>query len=128
MEEKVSVLLVRETCFATSREFKGVDCFTETNYHEAGQVLIRALEQQGHRVTHIPCHRVALDYPRTLEEPSKYDVVLFSDIGSNTFLLLLEVVKQGIRSVNLLSLTKEYVKQGGGFCMRNTAGFLTIWR
>lgn len=123
MKEKVSILLVGETCFATSREFKGLDCFTETNYYEAGKVLVKALEQQGHQVTQIPCHRVALDFPRTLDELKKYDVILFSDIGSNTFLLLPEVVKQGLRSTNLLRLTKEYVNQGGGFCM--IGGYLT---
>ena len=97
--------------------------FHRDNYHESAEVLIRTLEKKGHQVTHIPCHRISRDFPRTLEELSQYDVVLFSDVGSNTFLLLPEVVKQGKRAVNLLQLTKEYVQQGGGFCM--IGGYLT---
>lgn len=123
MRDQLSVLLVGESCIVTVTEYKGIDHFSETNYGEAAGVLIETLEKSGHRVTHIPCHRVSRDFPRTLEELAKYDVVLFSDIGANTFLLLPEVVKQGKRSVNLLQLTKEYVAQGGGFCM--IGGYMT---
>lgn len=48
---------------------------------------------------------------------------MFSDIGTNTFLLLPEVVKQGKRAPNLLKLTREYVANGGGFCM--IGGYMT---
>lgn len=123
MDKGLSILLVGESCIATVTEYKGVDHFSETNYGEAAGVIVGTLEGAGHRVTHIPCHRVSRDFPRTLEELSRYDVVLFSDVGTNTFLLLPEVVKQGARSVNLLKLTREYVEQGGGFCM--IGGYMT---
>ena len=123
MDKGLSILLVGESCIATVTEYKGVDHFSETNYGEAAGVIVGTLEGAGHRVTHIPCHRVSRDFPRTLEELSRYDVVLFSDVGTNTFLLLPEVVKQGVRSVNLLKLTREYVEQGGGFCM--IGGYMT---
>ena len=123
MSKKLSVLLVGESCMVTVTEYKGIDHFSETNYGEAAGVLIGTLEKSGHQVTHIPCHRVSRDFPRTLEELSRYDVVLFSDIGTNTFLLLPEVVKQGKRAENLLKLTKAYVEQGGGFCM--IGGYMT---
>lgn len=121
--KELSVLLVGESCFATTTEYKGVDLFSETNYHEAGVVLKNAIEGSGHHVTHLPCHLIATKYPRTLEELSKYDVVLFSDVGSNSFLLLPDMVRTGNRIVNLLKLTCEYVKNGGGFCM--IGGYLT---
>ncbi|MCI2058108.1 MAG: glutamine amidotransferase [Oscillibacter sp.] len=123
MQRKTTVLLVGESCFATMREFKGLDCFTETNYHEAAESFIAKLTARGYEVTHIPCHLVARCYPRTLEELQRYDAVLFSDVGSNSFLLLPEVVKGGSRAVNLLSLTREYVEAGGGFCM--IGGYMT---
>lgn len=123
MAKKLSILLVGESCFVTKTEYKGIDQFSETNYAEAAGVLIKALEQAGHTVTHIPCHRVSSAFPRTLEELSKFDAVLFSDIGTNSFLLLPEVVRQGKRTVNLLQLTKDYVAQGGGFCM--IGGYMT---
>ena len=118
-----SILLVGESCIATVTEFKGVDHFSETNYSEAAGVLIGTLEKAGHTVTHIPCHRVSRDFPRTLSGLSQYDAVIFSDIGTNTFLLLPEVVRQGKRAENLLQVTKAYIEQGGGFCM--VGGYMT---
>lgn len=75
------------------------------------------LESLGHTFTHIPGHLVARDFPRTLEGLQKYDVVLFSDIGSNVFLLLPDMCRRGVRTVNLLKLVKEYVSLGGAFAM-----------
>lgn len=123
MSGGLSILLVGESCMVTVSEYKGVDHFSETNYGESAGVLIGTLNQMGHRVTHIPCHRISRDFPRTAEGLAQYDAVLFSDVGTNTFLLLPEVVKQGVRSVNLLRLTQDYIAGGGGFCM--IGGYMT---
>lgn len=119
----ISILLVGESCFATVTEYKGIDHFSETNYHEPAVVLRKTLEASGHRLTHIPCHRIALDFPRDFEALASFDVVLFSDVGSNSFLLLPEMVRTGKRVVNLLKLTCDYIAQGGGFCM--IGGYMT---
>lgn len=123
MGEKLSVLFVGESCFATVTEYKGMDHFSETNYHESAGIMRRVFEGLGHDFTHIPCHLVSKLYPRDLESLQKFDVVLFSDVGSNTFLLLPEVVRSGMRATNLLSLTKRYVAEGGGFGM--IGGYMT---
>lgn len=47
----------------------------------------------------------------------RYDVILFSDIGSDIFLLLPDMCKSGKRTVNLLKLVREYVGDGGSFGM-----------
>ena len=124
MAKSLSVLLVGESCFATSTEYKGIDHFSETNYYSSGDLFGRIIEGLGHQFTHIPCHLISRLYPRNLEELQQFDVVLFSDVGSNSFLLLPEVVRQGKRSVNLLKLTCEYVKAGGGFGM--IGGYMTF--
>ena len=124
MPDNLSVLLVGESCFATTTEYKGVDHFSETYYHTPGDLFRRVIEGLGHRFTHIPCHMISRQYPRTLDELSAYDAVLFSDVGSNTFLLLPEVVREGKRAVNLLKLTCEYVEAGGGFAM--IGGYMTF--
>lgn len=121
--KELSVLLVGESCFATVTEYKGVDLFSETNYHQSAAILIKALEKCGHKVTHIPCHLISSAFPRTLEELRRFDAILFSDVGSNSFLLLPDMVKTGARVVNLLKLTRDYVNEGGGFCM--IGGYLT---
>ena len=124
MSQKLNILFVGESCFVTVTEYKGIDHFAETNYAEAFGVMREVFEKLGHSVTHIPCHMVSRQYPRTLEELKKYDVVLFSDVGSNTFLLLPEMVRTGKRVVNLLALTKQYVEEGGGFGM--IGGYMTF--
>lgn len=123
MVKRLSVLLVGESCFATHTEYKGLDQFSETNYHEAATVLRGVIEGLGHQFTHIPCHMIARQYPRDLKSLQAYDVVLFSDVGTNSFLLLPEMVRTGNRVVNLLKLTKEYIAQGGGFAM--IGGYMT---
>ena len=124
MSKKLSILFVGESCFATTTEFKGVDMFSETNYHESAMIMRRMFEKLGHTFTHIPCHLVARDFPRDLETLSQYDVVLFSDVGTNTFLLLPEMTRTGKRVTNLLALVKQYVEQGGGFGM--IGGYMTF--
>ena len=122
MSESLKILFVGESCFFTQTEYKGVDHFCETNYNASAVIMQAMFEELGHSFTHIPCHMVSRMYPRTLEELQQYDVILFSDIGTNTFLLLPEMVKTGNRIVNLLALTKQYVEQGGGFGMIGEIG------
>ncbi len=124
MGKSLRILFVGESCFFTTTEYKGIDHFSETNYGEAFGVMREVFEKLGHSCTHIPCHMVSRQYPRTLDELRKYDAVMFSDVGSNTFLLLPEMVRTGKRVANLLALTKQYVAEGGGFCM--IGGYMTF--
>ncbi|MCL2495723.1 MAG: glutamine amidotransferase [Oscillospiraceae bacterium] len=105
-------------------EYKGYDFFTGARYHESARIMKNLFEGLGHRFTHIPCHLVPENYPRDMQTLRTYDVILFSDVGSNTFLLLPEMVRSGERAVNLLSLTRRYVEEGGGFGM--IGGYMTF--
>jgi len=120
----LNILFVGESCFAQTFEYKGYNQFSGVQYHEGAPRMRAALEPFGHRFTHIPCHLVARDFPRSLERLSEYDVVLFSDVGADTFLLLPDMVRTGVRTPNLLKLVKEYVRQGGGFGM--IGGYMTF--
>lgn len=124
MHNHLSILFVGESCFATTYEFKGLNEFAETFYHESAAIMRRLFEGLGHRFEHIPCHLVASSFPRDPDTLSEYDVVLFSDIGTDTFLLLPEMAKTGKRTTNLLALTKRYVEHGGGFGM--IGGYMTF--
>lgn len=123
-QKQLSILFVGESCMGHHVEYKGYDSFSATNYHESAAIMRNMFEKLGHKFTHIPCHMVSRLFPRTIEELSQYDVVLFSDIGSNTFLLLPDMVHSGVRTVNLLKLVKQYVAQGGGFGM--IGGYMTF--
>lgn len=120
----VRILFAGETCMVHSIEFKGHDSFTSTRYAESFTVMRKVFEKIDVEVTHIPCHKVSADFPNTLDSLSKYDAVLFSDVGSNTFLLHPDTIRMCKRTPNLLKLVREYVENGGGFGM--IGGYMTF--
>lgn len=120
----MKVLLAGESWVVNSTHIKGFDQFTETKYGEGGKWLIEALEGAGIEVDYMPCHVAANKFPTTLEEMQKYDVIILSDIGSNTLLLTEDVFSKGKRMPNRLQLVKEFVENGGGFAMMG--GYMTF--
>ena len=94
--EKIHVLFVGESWFIQTTETKGVDYFTTYRYEECAYIMKDLFEAGGIDFTHIPSHRVEFDFPETLEELQKYDIVMFSDVGANTFLLPSKTFLQGI--------------------------------
>ena len=123
MSKKLSVLFVGESWIIQTTESKGVDSFTTYRYEECAHWVGDNLRKADIEFTHMPCHRVEFDFPETLEGLNRYDVVMFSDIGANTFLLPTKTFVAGQRSVNKLDLVREYVEKGGAFCM--IGGYLT---
>ena len=121
---KVSILFVGESCMVHSLEMKGHDSFTATRYNESAAIMKKVFESCGHSFTHVPCHKVHGEFPEELESLKKYDVVLMSDIGSNTMLLHPQTSRFCKRTVNKLKLIKEYVEGGGGFGM--IGGYMTF--
>ena len=63
-------------------------------------------------------------FPDTLEALAAYDVILFSDIGSNSLLLSRAVFVEGKTAPNRLALVRQWVANGGGFCM--CGGYLSF--
>lgn len=120
----INVLFVGESWMFETTEYKGVDKFTISGYQTATEWIEKAFNYEGFSFTHIPCHEVDTKFPVTLEELQKYDVVMFSDVGSNTFLLGSETFYAGKICVNKLELVKEYVEKGGAFAM--IGGYLTF--
>lgn len=113
----MKVLFVGESWVINSTHIKGFDQFTETTYGEGGKWLIEALEKSNIEVEYMPCHIAANEFPETMEEINKYDVVILSDIGANTLLLTEAVFARGERLANRLELIKDFVDAGGGFAM-----------
>ena len=66
---------------------------------------------------HMPSHAVAMDFPFTMDELNVFDVIIFSDIGANSFLLHPDVFLRGKTTPNRLRLMKDWVEAGGGFAM-----------
>ena len=64
------------------------------------------------------------EFPSTLKALSQYDVVVLSDIGSNSLLLHPDTFIRGARTANRLKLIAEWVDNGGGFLM--VGGYLSF--
>lgn len=117
----LSILFVGETNIVHMIEHKGLDNFQLTRYTEYASIIGGVFESLGHSFTHIPCHLVHESFPRTAEGIARYDVVILSDVGSNTMLLHPEYLA---RTSNPLTLIRDYVRDGGGFAM--IGGYLSF--
>ncbi|SKC47084.1 glutamine amidotransferase [Maledivibacter halophilus] len=124
MKQSLSILFVGESCVVHTIEYKGYDNFAATRYNEPALIMKDVFEREGHDFTHIPCHRVHLDFPTDLSDLKKYDVILLSDVGANTMLLHPDTARFSKRTVNKLKLIKDYVNEGGGFGM--IGGYMTF--
>jgi uncharacterized membrane protein len=67
---------------------------------------------------------VPAKFPHTAAELSKYDVIVLSDIGTNSFLLPIETWLQGKSTPNRLKLLAEWVENGGALIM--AGGYLSF--
>ena len=94
---KKKILFAGESCFVQTTEFKGYDLFTGIRYNEHAGEIEALLDPQRFSFHHIPCHRIPARFPRTLEELREYDAVILSDVGADTFLLIPEMVRTGVR-------------------------------
>lgn len=118
------VLFVGESWQVHVQETKGFDVFTYDYYETAVQYIQAALEGAGCAFTHIPAHMVEFSFPNTPEGLSAYDVVMFSDVGANTFNLPMNVFQRLTPTPNRLEAVREYVRRGGAFAM--IGGYLTF--
>ena len=124
MKKSLDILFIGESCVVHTTEYKGNDCFGGTRYNESAQIMLGVLGDMGHRVTHIPCHRVHLDFPADAAALARYDVVLLSDVGACTMLLHPDTARFCKRTPNKLSMLADYVKTGGGLGM--IGGYMTF--
>lgn len=113
----LSVLVVGESWIKHTVHLKGFDQFHTTEYEEGAGVFLAALESAGYRITYIRAHEVSSRFPVTREELDTFDVVILSDIGSNSFLLCDETFQRSERTINRLALLADYVEGGGGLLM-----------
>lgn len=118
------VLLAGESWVSAKIDHKGYDAFPHTQVEIGCAKLLEVLDAAGHDVEHLRSHDVAEKFPSTLEELEDYDVVLLSDIGSNSLLLPPIVFAQGRPATNRLKLLREWVHNGGGLMM--AGGYLSF--
>lgn len=118
------ILLAGESWVSTVVDWKGYDSFPHAQIHIGCERFVAALRGAGHEVEHLEAHRVAGEFPSTLEDLDRYDVVVLSDIGSNSLLLAPEVFERGQRFPNRLKLLDTWVRRGGALMM--AGGYLSF--
>lgn len=113
----ISVLVVGESWIKHTVHLKGFDQFHTTEYEEGGGVFLDCLKSAGYDVTYIRAHEISSRFPTTVAALKQFDVVVLSDVGTNSFLLTDEVFLRSERSVNRLAIVADYVRDGGGLVM-----------
>jgi len=113
----IRVLLAGESWVSNSTHFKGWDFFSSTSFDTGISYLQQALTAAGIAFTHLPNHLADARFPNTAEGLSQFDVIVLSDIGSNTLLLHPDTWLRGKPTPNRLRLLKEWVSTGGGLAM-----------
>lgn len=103
---------------------KGFDSFTTSTYEEGVAYLRAALEEAGTVVTFQPSHVASREFPVTPTALKDYDVIILSDIGSNTLLLRPETFTTSKPHPNRLQAIADYVRGGGGLIM--VGGYLSF--
>ena len=111
------VLVVGESWIKHTVHLKGFDQFHTTEYEEGAGIFLAALDAAGFAVTYVRAHEVSMRFPTTRAAIEEFDVVILSDIGSNSFLLCDETFLRSQRTVNRLTLLSEFVRNGGGLLM-----------
>jgi len=117
MNKKLKVLFAGESILEARTVYKGFDKLNSSWYIEKKRYFMEACEKNSIGVDHIPTPRVGEEFPWTIEELRKYDAIVISDIGSNTFLVSQRTFWYGLKTPNRLKLLEEYVSSGGGFIM-----------
>ena len=111
------VLVVGESWIKHTVHQKGFDQFHTTEYEEGAGVFLGALADANFTVAYIRAHEISSRFPKSKESIDKFDVVVLSDVGSNSFLLCDETFLRSERTPNRLSVLAEYVERGGGLVM-----------
>lgn len=114
---KLRVLLAGESWVTHATHLKGFDAFHTTDYTEGATRFIEDLRSLGHEVSYLPSHAIPTEFPTALDGLKGYDVVILSDVGSNTFLLTPETFVRSEIAVNRLEVLASYVEMGGALLM-----------
>lgn len=117
MREGLRVLLAGESWITYTLHIKGVDSFWQSGYGEGTRWLRRAVERSGGCLTHMPSHQAIAEFPATLNALRQHDVIVLSDIGSNTLLLHPDTTERSLVTPNRLEALRDFVWTGGAVIM-----------
>ena len=109
---KKNVLLVGESWATSATHTKGFDQFGSVTFHLGAEPLVTALKGSDFDLTYMPAHEAATAFPFDLDGLQRYDAIILSDIGANTFLLSPDVWLHGKPTPTRLKLIREWTRVG----------------
>ena len=116
MSKKVRVLLAGEGDLATLTYQIGWQV-SSANYLLHEDNIANALQSDPEiDITRVWGPTVIDEFPNSMKQLEKYDVLVLGDVGSDTLRLTPDVMG-GKRAVDRLKLIQEFVRDGGGFMM-----------
>jgi uncharacterized membrane protein len=117
LHDAQKVLFVGESWIKHIVHMKGFDQFTSVEYQEGATYLLENLEERGVDIDYVRSHEIGGRFPRAANELEKFDVVVLSDIGANSFQLTDDTFLRSIAAPDRLALVRDYVRGGGGLVM-----------
>ena len=125
--EKINVLYVGDSEIVVSKYLVGADSFEQANYNDNARFFRGAMAKVEYiKLKHINPHDVPLQFPKTMDELTAYDVVIFSDVGYNSMIFYpgLKPPYKYPLGPDRVKMVKEFVEKGGGFVM--VGGYLSF--
>ncbi len=118
------VLICGESYFGYTVHIKGSDSMETTKYYEQVEWLRSAIENASYEVDYLPNHRIANEMPDTVETLSAYDLIILSDVGSNTLMTPDASYKNSLPAPYRCGAIKDYVESGGALVL--VGGFMSF--
>lgn len=113
----VKVLLVGESWTTSETHYKGFDQFGSVRFHTGAKPLLDAMADSRFKIDYMTAHDAAEGFPFDAAGLAQYDILILSDIGSNTFLLPPDVWLRSKTVPNRLRLIRDWVAGGGNLIM-----------
>jgi len=111
------ILLAGEGWTVLRLHVKGFDVYHLGGFEDFGRWFKQALSKfPDVEVIHMPNYVAFREFPNDLNTLKKFDVVVLSDLGSNSLVLYPELFKVPM-GPNRLKVIRDYVKQGGALVM-----------
>lgn len=109
------ILLVGETWLTVDTIVNGANVIPgRVVQHNSAGPLIAALAARGSQVDHVPGDLVLSDFPSSTASLSRYDAVILSDVGVDSFNLTPPPSQGSSPPVDRLQMLADYVHEGGG--------------
>lgn len=111
----IKILYAGDYALISHTYIKGMNSWTSGQAFDERHFVMDVLTSiDGFEAEYLPTPYVSERFPSTLEEMKKYDVIILSDVGTDTLLLYPDIFKIPMGN-NRIELLSQFVKEGGGF-------------